>query len=310
MTSIVIIGCYFGNLRKDTPVFLKSIEINPTIDWLIFSDCDWGNVPSNVKVVDITFEKLKELIQSKFDFKICLDAPYKLCDFKPAYGEIFQEYIADYNFWGHTDFDLVYGDLRKFFTEDKLKKFERIYYQGHLSLYRNTEKTNKLYRSQKGKQYFKEVFSVAEIKVFDEVDGMYPIFINENVPIYSEVEYIDVYPYLNVMLHPRKEHDISTSFPKNMQYQIFGYDNGRVFKWYKEENKMKEQEYAYIHFSHKSFSPIESENFYFTSNGLVPRKGNEEIPFERYYKGIDELRMNAAELWFRVKRKIAKMTRR
>ena len=136
---------------------------------------------------------------------------------------------------------------------------------------------------------------------------MYPIFINENVPIYSEVEYIDVYPYLNVMLHPRKEHDISTSFPKNMPYQIFGYDNGSVFKWYREENKIKAQEYAYIHFSHKSFVPIESENFYFTSKGLVPRLEHDDIPFQRYYKGIDELRMNAAELIFRVKRKTNKI---
>ena len=79
MKSIVIIGCYFGTLRKDTAMFLRSIQANPTIDWLFFSDCDWGKVPDNVKIVNMSFEKLKELVQSHFDFQISLEAPYKLC---------------------------------------------------------------------------------------------------------------------------------------------------------------------------------------------------------------------------------------
>lgn len=305
MKKIIIIGCYFGQLRVDAPLFLESIRENSSIDWIIFSDCDWGKVPRNMKIVEISFKELKVLIQEKFEFPISLETPYKLCDFKPAYGEIFSEYINDYDFWGHCDFDMVFGNLRKFLTEDKLEKFDRIYYQGHLSIYRNIDKINHLYQSNKGELYYKDVFSSPLIWVFDEVDGMYKIFKNEKVPIYSEVEYIDVYPYLNLMLHPRKEHNISKKFPINYARQVFGYRDGGIYKWFVKNGKLEEEEYAYIHFSHKVFVPIDNSNYYFTRRGVVTAE-MEKVPFEKYRRGVDELRMNVAEIIFRVKRKLRK----
>ena len=241
MKSIVIIGCYFGTLRKDTAMFLRSIQANPTIDWLFFSDCDWGKVPDNVKIVNMSFEKLKELVQSHFDFQISLEAPYKLCDFRPAYGDIFKDYAEKYDFWGHCDFDMIFGNLRKFFNEDKLEKYDRIYYQGHLSIYRNIEKICKLYQSDKGPQYYKDVFTTSISCVFDEVDGMYPIFVKENVPIYSEVQCIDVYPYLDVMFHTRREFAISKQFPVNYSKQVFGYEDGGVYKWFMKDGTVEKE---------------------------------------------------------------------
>lgn len=306
MKSIVIIGCYFGTLRKDTAMFLRSIQANPTIDWLFFSDCDWGKVPDNVKIVNMSFEKLKELVQSHFDFQISLEAPYKLCDFKPAYGDIFKDYAEKYDFWGHCDFDMIFGNLRKFFNEDKLEKYDRIYYQGHLSIYRNIEKICKLYQSDKGPQYYKDVFTTSISCVFDEVDGMYPIFVKENVPIYSEVQCIDVYPYLDVMFHTRREFAISKQFPVNYSKQVFGYEDGGVYKWYMKDGTVEKEEFAYIHFSHKIFDAIDADNYFFTSNGLIPATGK-TIPFQNYRKGIDEFRMNFAEFNFRLRRKLKKI---
>lgn len=56
------------------------------------------NWPDNVLRVFMTFDELKELIQSKFDFEIKIIEPHKLCDYKPAYGYISEEYLeeADY----------------------------------------------------------------------------------------------------------------------------------------------------------------------------------------------------------------------
>ena len=56
------------------------------------------------------------------DFEIVLNEPYDLCDFKVAYGEIFQEYLEPYDFWGFCDCDLIYGDIRHFLTEELLEK--------------------------------------------------------------------------------------------------------------------------------------------------------------------------------------------
>ena len=42
----------------------------------------------------MTFESLRNRIQKLYDFKISLEKPYKLCDYKPAYGEIFKPEIS------------------------------------------------------------------------------------------------------------------------------------------------------------------------------------------------------------------------
>lgn len=67
--------------------------------WIVFTDDQTiRNWPDNVLRVFMTFDELKELIQSKFDFEIKIIEPHKLCDYKPAYGYIFEEYLeeADY----------------------------------------------------------------------------------------------------------------------------------------------------------------------------------------------------------------------
>ena len=66
--------------------------------------------PDNVKVINMSFTELRKKVQSCFDFKIYLGKPYKLCDYKCAYGLIFEEYIKNYDFWGHCDLDCIYGD--------------------------------------------------------------------------------------------------------------------------------------------------------------------------------------------------------
>lgn len=75
-------------------VFLETVRGNPTINWLLMTDDSTKyDYPPNIKVIYNTFDDLRQLVQSKFDFPICLPNPYKLCDFKPAYGYIFDKYI-------------------------------------------------------------------------------------------------------------------------------------------------------------------------------------------------------------------------
>ena len=122
MKSIIFIIPYFGHFNNYFEIWLNSCAHNPTIDWLIFTDCkNEYDYPRNVKVVYTTFDEIRTHFQSFYDFPISLEKPYKLCDFRPAYGEVFYDYIKDYDFWGYCDTDLVWGDLRKFFTEEILE---------------------------------------------------------------------------------------------------------------------------------------------------------------------------------------------
>src|SRR5699024_8951933 len=116
------------------------------------------NYPKNVHRIVMNFDECKRIIQSHFDFSIALKSPKKLCDYKCAYGYVFQDYLTDYDWWGHCDLDQVFGDLGTFITDERLNTVDKIYSIGHLTLYRNTEANNQIFMSEiEGRAWYKEV---------------------------------------------------------------------------------------------------------------------------------------------------------
>ena len=96
MYSIAYVVPYFGKFPKGFQFWLLSCKCNPSIDWLIFTDDKTPyDYPENVKVTYWTFDQMKKKVQAIYDFPIFLERPYKLCDFKPAYGEIFADELKD-----------------------------------------------------------------------------------------------------------------------------------------------------------------------------------------------------------------------
>ena len=94
MKKILFICPYFGAFPNYFNLTLNSIKYNPTIDWLIITDITKQyDYPNNVKIINMKFEELQKKVQSCFNFKINLNAPFKMCDFRPAYGIIFKEYL-------------------------------------------------------------------------------------------------------------------------------------------------------------------------------------------------------------------------
>lgn len=143
LSTLLLIIPFFGKFNNYFHLFLKSCEYNPSINWLIITDDDTPyNYPSNVKVRYMSFAELRQKIQSNFDFPISLPHPYKLCDYKPAYGYIFAEELKGFDFWGHCDNDLIFGDIRAFLTPDIFLKYDKILCKGHLSIFRNNEQMN------------------------------------------------------------------------------------------------------------------------------------------------------------------------
>lgn len=171
MYRIAFIIPWIGKLPHHFPIWLKTCSFNPTVDFLIFTnDTTEYPYPSNVKVHHLEFHELQARFQKNFPFTICLDKPYKLCDFKPAYGEVFSDYLTDYDFWGHCDVDILWGNIRKFLTCDVLKSNNRIYSHGHCCLYRNDKDINAWYRTlpQGSYQNYRDVFTSNNSCCFDE----------------------------------------------------------------------------------------------------------------------------------------------
>lgn len=171
MQSIVLINCYFGKFPWYFPFFIKSCVTNPTIDFIIFSDAVYtDSLPANVRIIPLDLSAFNLLASEKLGFEISLKNAYKLCDFKPAYGVIFSEYLKEYDFWGMCDIDIILGRIREFMTDELLYEYDVIntrhdYLTGSFMLFRNNEVINNLFAKSKD---FKKVFKSDKHFCFDE----------------------------------------------------------------------------------------------------------------------------------------------
>lgn len=243
MKSIAIIVPYFGKL----PAFYKAWEItakaNDSIDFYIFTDSKEVTSEKNIYVQKMSFETLKEIVQKQFSFKIELSQPYKLCDYKPAYGHIFKEWIGKYDFWGYCDIDMLLGELRAFFTEKVLSENERCSYLGHISLFKNTDKMNSLYQYFEGRYpalNYKDVFQKEESFYFDEARGMYTKCLLNNIRTFCG-------EFRDPITWERKFY--WHSLKDNNQF-IAIWENGKVFAQYKNGTRI---ELLYAHFFRRKF---------------------------------------------------------
>jgi len=246
MKSICYIVPYFGKLPKNFGLWLVGCKANPTITWLLYTDDKTPyDYPPNVKVVDCTFESIQKKIQKFYDFDVLFDRPWRLALMKSAYGEIFQDDIKDYDWWGYCDVDLMWGNIRKFYTEEIMERYDRIGFQGHSTIMRNTYAVNRLYRTiVPGEISYIDVFCGKSGYSFDE-NGMDAIFSFLGKEYYHETNFANLMKYnTGFYLYAMPEDDIP-----NNNYQIFTWNKGTLLRHYLDKKKnIKEQEFCYIHF--------------------------------------------------------------
>jgi len=199
MKSICFVTPYFGVLPSNFQLWLNSCESNPTVNWLIFTDDKTSfDYPNNVLVYHISFEQLIRRISSFYDFEISINQPFKICDFRPAYGDIFRAELEGYDFWGYCDVDLIFGNIRSLITDDILTAYDKILTRGHLTLFQNSEMLKKIYKREiNGTESYKQVFQSSEHYSFDEWGGannnINHICLACDVPVYNEIIFSDIY---------------------------------------------------------------------------------------------------------------------
>ncbi len=284
--KIVLIIPFFGKFRPDFKYWLKSVEYNSTIDFLLITDQS-VEVPNNVRIIKSTFKSFVNRVQQFYQFPIALNNPYKICDFKPAFGEIFQNEIKCYDFWGHCDTDLIFGDIRHFISDEILTNYDRILANGHLTLYRNTQVTNAMYK--KAIPSFKEVFSSNDNYAFDEAGRgngttLY-WYRNLKHKFYINREIFDD-------IFTLKDNFVPTNYSiENRRNFIYSFDNGILFRFYEINGTVKKEETLYVHFQkRKLFVPSIVQNRF----TIIPNK----IITYRETPNIDFLRKNAKGKFF------------
>lgn len=269
MIKVAVIAVYYGKLPNWFNLWVKSCEYNPTIDFLFFTDQEIENIPKNLKIYNISFENLKKIIEKKLDMKISLERPYKLCDFRPMYGVIFYEYLKGYDYWGNCDIDVIFGDIRYFLEKYKIEDYERFLYLGHLSLYKNTEKSNNYFRlSGSNCGDWKEVVSNSKNYLFDEWSGIYGIYKKNNIPMFEKRIFADI-----SMIYKRFRLALND---KNYDQQVFYWENGKIYRSYYLDSKIQDEEFIYIHFKKRKMDILDLEenktvSFYISSNGFYEK---------------------------------------
>lgn len=275
MKSIIFICPYFGKLpRNHMPIWLESCKYNSSIDWLIITD-DTENYdyPINVKVKYMSFDKLKQKIQKKFDFDLHIETAYKLCDFKPAYGYIFQDEIKNYDYWGHCDMsDCIFGDLRKFLTDERLSKADKIGFLGHMTLYLNDSDVNKrIFIKTKSNIPLSNILGSKENKAFDEINNtsINTIYIENGLDIERIDDiYYDISPLSYRFRQVCYDEQYSLFYPHKKR-EIFKWDKGKLYNISDNDRKLVKKELGYVHFQKRNMkSEISNKERYL----IIPNK--------------------------------------
>ena len=285
--SIAIVLPYFGKLPNYFPLFLESCRKNPSVDWLFYTDCDpLPECPENVKAFRMSFDDFRARLQKAFDFPICLETPYKLCDFKPTYGDTLAQDLQGYDFWGHCDCDMIFGDIRKFITPEITGQYDRILNCGHLILYRNIPEVCTYYRRQTCID-FQAVLQSPKSHSFDEWPGISGCWRRDGLPCYGELILddlrLDVPDFRPVQTLPggfvgpyHGQPDQSRRFAK-MKHIAYSWRNGKLLRHWVQKGQVLQEETLYVHFQKRKMEVCLPQGQYPGEFLMVP---NRFLPYE------------------------------
>lgn len=170
MANVVFLQPLFGELYPWAQQYLDNIAQVKGYDWKIFTPHNL-KVGKNTEVIkmDLAEWDRRVLKATGIDPKNYIDgkAPHKnLTDYYPAYGDILKDFTKGYKFWGHTNWDCVYGQLGDFFPQDfEIFADESNEINGTLTLYKNKKEINELYKQVQG---WEQAFTDHKLFGFDE----------------------------------------------------------------------------------------------------------------------------------------------
>lgn len=242
--KIALIIVYFGELSNYYNLWFESAKKNRDIDFIVVTDNKklMEEANDNVKIIFSSLLEVQKRAKSALKMQCELSTPYKLCDYKPAYGIMFSDLLRGYDFWGYCDMDVVWGDIRKFITDDLLEKYNRLFNLGHLTLYRNDYRTNRIFMKKfTGVHYtYKEAYSLDYNVGFDEKGCLAGLSENGNYIQYNNNEIIaDIWP-------DTKRFRTFFTYLSDLNH-VYSYENGKIFGFFVDGSKIITKEFMYIH---------------------------------------------------------------
>ena len=280
--------CWFGCLPDYFPIWMKSCEYNEKFDFLIFTDAQkWQDGPENVKYYPLSKKLLLKRIQKKIESRARLKYAYRVCDYRPMFGELFEKELKNYEFWGYCDLDLVFGQILNFVTDKMLDQYETIFNGGHFTLMKNIPKINSLYKKEGAIFNYHTVSRHEAAFAFDETTGIQRIARRHNIKAWFGIPYIDAdakYTQLRSRMDQR-----------NPDYQAYYWEKGHLIRVKYEEGSTFWQEIAYIHLQKRRIQILSdkekiSDAFWICPDGYIKKEelglpDNREIMKRNPYQG-------------------------
>jgi hypothetical protein len=152
-----LLQCQFGKPHEWTQQYFDSFQRLDRFGWdmKVFTTNPWPS-QGNVEIVQMSLAEYDGLLEkycgiNPKNFINEAGVPNKVTsDHYPAYGWIFQDFIKDADFWGFTNWDMVYGRLSDFVPDEVLASCD-IWsddvnaINGIFSLFRNDPRINRLF---------------------------------------------------------------------------------------------------------------------------------------------------------------------
>ena len=230
--DIGVIICYFGAFPWYFEYFIHSCRYNKTVDFYIITDNDVADkYPSdNIRFITMTLDELNDLVSSKLGVKTCITTGYKLCDFKPMYGLIFDDLLRQYKYWAQSDIDVIYGDLRYFLDELISADYDYIsvrhdFTTGCFSVFKNIPLVNNLFWRSKD---IGKVLSSETHYCFDECN-----FVQQLLTDGKEIWDIntEIYSYTHIIKEAERSQEIKPHFDFILLEGVTGkirFDHGKL----------------------------------------------------------------------------------
>ncbi|MBY5033785.1 hypothetical protein K6V78_01635 [Streptococcus gallolyticus] len=257
MKKVAFVIPHFGRFSNYFQLFLNSCANKRYVDFLIFTDDRTNyNYPPNVKVYYTTLQKIEKRINALLELECQVEQAYKLCDFRPAYGLIFKNYLNEYAYWGYCDTDLIWGDLDSYLKKVLEKDYDKLFFLGHCTLFKNDDTNARMFYGEiEERKRWYEVFHDFESRHFDESfeDGINYLYANSAKKVYNKNFSADIYTHgtkFYVVKMPAKSNIVNIKKEGYVDFNgetLFVYDNGKIFQYSIEDNQLKKQEYMYIH---------------------------------------------------------------
>ena len=220
---------------------------------------------------------MKADFQKKFDFEICLPGIYKLGDYKPLYGYLFEELIKDYDAWGYLDVpDEICGKVSDFVNEEAFSKSDKLMARGHMTIFRNTPEVNRRFMADTGEDFdYKDIFSSDHFYNFEEIakGSINWVYRKNNWPVNLLDDAVaDVsglfFDFRRSCVSEKLEYYRPSKAPS-----IYAREDGKIYGYFLEKGKVVKREYLYVHFKRRKMDinvPLESDKYLIVPTGFEP----------------------------------------